>query len=82
MRTTLSLDPDIASQIERLRKERHLPLKKVINDALREVLAHLSEPKKAPQHFRTREADLGTCRLNNLDDISDALAEAEGAAFR
>lgn len=33
-----------------------------------------------PQRFETKSFDLGPCRLENLDDISQALAFAEGEA--
>ena len=39
MRTTLTLDPDIAQQIERLRQSSGRSLKQVVNDLLREGLA-------------------------------------------
>ena len=35
MRTTLTLDDDVAVQLERLRKARHANLKDLVNEALR-----------------------------------------------
>jgi len=77
MRTTLTLDPDVAVQLERVRQRRGVPLKRVVNDALREGLSRLDEPA-APERFRTRTASVGRLRLSNLDDVSAALEFAEG----
>jgi ribbon-helix-helix CopG family protein len=35
MRTTLTIDDDVAAQLERLRRERDVTLKDIINEALR-----------------------------------------------
>ena len=81
MRTTLSLDDDVAAELERLRKQRHLPLKTVVNDLLRLGLSQRRSAKKQPR-FETRVADLGTLLLGDLDDVSGALALAEGEDFQ
>ncbi len=82
MRTTLTLDDDVAAKIERLRKARNGSLKDLVNQALREGLKHLGTPgpKRAP--FRTETVDLGRCLLGNVDNVADALAVEEGEAFR
>lgn len=78
MRTTLTLDDDVAASIERLRAEQKKPLKVVINDALRRGLADLNQAHEARAVYHTRSISLGRCRLPNLDDVADALAIAEG----
>jgi hypothetical protein len=50
MRTTLSLDDDVAVLLEQMRKARDTTFKRVVNDALREGLARLSSPAE-PGHF-------------------------------
>ena len=82
MRTTLTLDRDVAAQINRIRKERDVSLKKVINDVLRAGLqeVELSDQKRKP--YRTKGVSLGRCLVGNIDDISEALAVAEGESFR
>lgn len=82
MRTTLTLDDDVAANIERLRKTRNQGLKDLVNEALREGLKHLSAPppKRAP--FRTKSVDLGRCLLGNVDNVAEVLAIAEGEHFR
>jgi hypothetical protein len=76
MRTTLSLDDDVAALLEQLRETRNTTFKQIVNDALREGLARLSAPAKPPA-FRTRSVDLGTCYFPNLDNVWEVLDEAE-----
>lgn len=82
MRTTLTLDDDVAAQIERLRKSRNQGLKDLVNEALREGLKRLSAPPPKRARFRTRSVDLGRCLLGSIDDVAEALAVAEGERFR
>jgi hypothetical protein len=77
VRTTLTLDPDVAKQLERARRRRGVPLKRVVNDALREGLARLDDVEP-PARFTTRTVSLGRSRLGNLDDVAEALELAEG----
>ncbi len=82
MRTTLTLDDDVAAVIERLRRDRDANLKDIVNEALREGLRHLTAPRQNPARFRTKTADLGRCLLANVDNVAEALALAEGDAYR
>jgi hypothetical protein len=82
MRTTITIEEDVAKVIERLRKQRDATLKAIINEALRAGLATMmaeSQPKGAP--YRTRPVRLGA-QMPNLDDISDVLAMSEGESHR
>jgi hypothetical protein len=82
MRTTLSLDDDVAAQLDQLRSRRSASYKDVVNEVLRAGLAHLDrETPPRPGPF-TRPAALGRPRLPEVDDISDALALAEGEDHR
>jgi len=76
MRTTLSLDEDVAAQLESWRAKQHLTFKQAVNSALRRGLSELSRPK-ARKPFRTKPIDMGTCRLANLDNIWELLDEVE-----
>ena len=76
MRTTLSLDDDVAILLEQMRKARDTTFKQVVNDALREGLARLSSPAKT-QAFRTHPVDLGSCYFPNLDNVWEVLDEVE-----
>jgi len=82
MRTTLTLDDDVAAALERLRKARHMKLKELINDVLRRGLKDLSTPPKPRESFRTRSVALGRARLSNVDNIGETLAIAEGEPFK
>lgn len=83
VRTTLTLDDDVAVALERLRRRRREPLKQVVNAVLRAGLSALDARATAPRKpFRTQPMSLGPPRLKNLDNISDVLAFAEGEDFR
>lgn len=77
MRTTLTLEPDVAHAVERLRRERRLSLKQVINEALRIGLADL-EAAPAPRRVATEPVSHGQSRIGDLRDVSEVLAIAEG----
>jgi hypothetical protein len=78
MRTTLTLDADVAAAIERLRKARGTSLKEAVNDALRSGLKELAERKRPRKPYRTRAVSLGPPRLDNFDNIAEVIAFAEG----
>ena len=81
MRTTLSLDDDVAAALERLRRDRDASFKELVNEALRQGLRQMDR-KQRRTRFHTRAVDLGRCRVGSLDDVAEALALAEGEAFR
>ena len=54
MRTTLTLDDDVAVQVERLRRERDASLKDVVNEALRRGLSEMNAKPKRRKRFRTK----------------------------
>ncbi|MGL4178328.1 MAG: hypothetical protein ACRCSN_19910 [Dermatophilaceae bacterium] len=77
MRTTLSLDDDVAAHLERLRSQRDLTLRELVNTALRVGLAVVDEgtaPRPGPY---TVSRSLGRPRLPDVDDVSEALAVLE-----
>lgn len=81
MRTTLTLDDDVAIALERLRKAREQSLKAIINEALRQGIKQMCvRPKRKP--FRTRATALGRCRIGSIDNIAEALTFAEGESFK
>jgi hypothetical protein len=83
MRTTLSLDKDVAAAIERLRKTRKISLKHVIDEALRRGLGQMASPAAATRRpFRTRAVSLGRCLVGNVDNVSEVLAVAEGKSSK
>jgi hypothetical protein len=78
MRTTLTLDKDVAAALKRVLSRRRDGLKAVVNEALRIGLRQLNEPAKTKAHYRTPSVDLGRCLVPSLDDIEAVLAQAEG----
>lgn len=82
MRTTLTLDDDVAVLLRQIQEQRKASLKEVVNAALREGLAGLTKAPQPRRLFRTRGIDLGRCYLPNLDKISEVLAIAEGEGYK
>jgi len=82
MRTTLSLDDDVAAMLERLRKTRDESFKDLVNEALRRGLRQMSARPQRRKPFRTRAVSLGRCKLGGIDNISEVLATAEDESFK
>ena len=82
MRTTLTLDDDVAVQIEALRRKRRVSLKALVNETLRRGLANAEGSSRKSKAFRTRTFDAGTPLLPSIDNVAEALAAAEGESFR
>jgi len=77
MRTTLTLDKDVAVRLEQTARKRRQPFKTVVNDALRAGLSVIDKPLASPP-FRTVGFDLGPSLLGSLDDVHGVLARVEG----
>ena len=82
MRTTLTIDDDVAAELERLRRTRDASLKNLVNEALRHGLREMAAPPKSRKPFRTRSVNLGKPLISNIDNIAGVLAEIEGEWFR
>ena len=82
MRTTLTMDDDVAAVLEGLRKSRDASLKELINEALRRGLSEMTDPSKRRERVRTRAVSLGGLRIASIDNIAEALAIAEGEKFK
>jgi hypothetical protein len=82
VRTTLSLDDDVAALLASELDRRKTSLKFLVNEALREYLASQGRSPRKRKHFRTRSVSLGTPLVKNLDCVSEVLAVAEGEAFK
>jgi hypothetical protein len=81
MRTTLTLDDDVAALLRRVQETRKVSLKEAVNEALRQGLQQMATPPRR-QPYRTPSVSLGRCLIGSIDDVADALAAAEGEAFR
>jgi hypothetical protein len=82
MRTTLTLDDDVAAVLARLQKAQRRPFRELVNEALRRGLQQLTAKPKTRRPYRTRAVDLGRCRFGSLDDVAEVLAVAEGESFK
>ncbi len=82
MRTTVTLDDDLAKRLERARRERNLTFKQALNEALRAGLPVLDlTDRSTGETPGTRAMDLGR-QLVDIDDVAEALAIAEKDDFR
>jgi hypothetical protein len=82
MRTTLTIDPDVAAVLQRLRRTRDAKLKDLINDALRRGLKEMNDRSKGRTPFRTQTVDLGRPKIGSVANIAEVLAIAEGEGFK
>jgi len=76
VRTTVSLDDDVAKALDQLRRERGLGTSAALNELVRRGLASTSA---RPTPFRQRTSHMGAARIP-LDDIGHALELLEGEA--
>jgi hypothetical protein len=82
MRTTLSLDDDVAALLEQIRKSKDASFKDIVNEALRLGLTRMTEPPPTLKPFRTEAVNLGRCYFPNLDNVAEVLAVAEGERYK
>lgn len=79
MRTTVTLEDDVALEVAKLQKARDESFKDTLNAILRAGLASLRAKRSTPAvSYRVRAVSLGMPRLKNIDDISEVLAFGEG----
>ena len=78
MRTTLTLDDDVAVRLEQEVKKRGDSFKAVVNDLLRAGLDARQLGKQKRRPFRTEGFDLGPSLVGSLDNIEEVLARVEG----
>ena len=82
MRTTLTLDDDVAAKLKAHVRKSGQSFRGLVNDLLRRGLA-TTGPKPAPRRFRVQARDLGTVRPGvQLDDIGGLLDQIEGPLHR
>lgn len=78
----MTLDDDVAIAVERLRRQRGMRLKALVNEALREGLRHMeATSERSRDRFDTEAVDLGPLRIGSLDSIAEAIAVAEDESF-
>jgi hypothetical protein len=82
MRTTLTLEPDVAARLKAAVKSRRRPLKAVVNEALRAGLAAIEKRPARRKRFATTGFNLGPSLVGSLDNIEEVLARVEGERHR
>ena len=79
MRTTLTLDDDVAAKLKRLKRKRgDARFRALVNDALRAGLDALETPVSPRARFGTEPRDLGPSLIGSLDNIAEVIARVEG----
>ena len=82
MRTTLTLEDDVAAKLQAEVRRTGKSLKETVNELLRVALAR---PRRRPSktRFKVKARDLGALAPGlNLDDVAGLLEQVEGPAHR
>ena len=80
MRTTLTLDQDVAQRVKSVTRHSGRPLKQVINEALRVGLDQLAESRSKP--YRTKARNMGLREGIQLDNVQELLSQIDGEDAR
>ena len=82
MRTTLTLDEDVAVRLKAVARRSGRAFRDVVNETLRHGLARPpASPARTP--FRVKARDLGRLQPGlSLDNIAELLDQVEGPAHR
>jgi hypothetical protein len=82
MRTTLTIDDDVAFGLRRLQeKDPEKPFKEIVNETLRKGLSSQSS-SKPKKKFKVRPFNLGLREGLSYDNIEELLEIGEGALRR
>lgn len=82
MRTTLTLDDDVAAKLKAEQNRAGLPFREIVNETLRRGLASRRVTSRH-QSFRVTARDLGGLRPGlSLDNIGEVIEQAEGSLHR
>jgi hypothetical protein len=82
VRTTVTLETDVAARLEQEQRRRQASFKEVVNDVLRAGLEVLDRGRPAGAAFRTTGFNLGPSLVGSLDNIEEVLSRAEGERHR
>lgn len=82
MRTTLTIDEDVAAKLKSVARRTGRAFRDVVNEALRRGLASPAQPR-AREPFTVKVRDLGWRRPGlNLDSVAELLEQIEGPLHR
>ena len=82
MRTTLTLDDDVAARLQTAARKSGLPFKTVVNELLRAGLAQRASVESAAKPFKVETFSSKIVPGLSLDSTSALLEEAEGPWHR
>ena len=82
MRTTITLDHDVAQRAKSARARTGKTFKQVINDALRAGLDRLDEAPKKGKPYRTKSKKMQLREGLSVDNVGELIAHLEGEAWR
>jgi len=80
MRTTITIDDDIAVRLHTIQRESDQSFKAVVNSVLRKGL--MAKDQKTERTFDTPTLTIGTCRYPDIDNIADLLEAAEHKDYK
>jgi hypothetical protein len=82
MRTTVTIDDDVATKLEaEMRRQRSTNFKQILNDVLRRGLLVRRE-LTASKPFRVRGRRMGKMQGLNYDNVGELLEHLEGAEHK
>jgi hypothetical protein len=82
MRTTITLDEDVAAKLKSLARRSGRAFRAVVNETLRRGLVHAATAPPR-RKFKTTVRDLGRLKPGlSLDNIGDLLEQVEGPLHR
>jgi hypothetical protein len=73
VRTTITMEEDVAAAIDRMRRAEARSLRDVINELLRLGLSLKERPMEDGPRFQTGVGDTGRPLLPNVDNVADVL---------
>jgi Arc/MetJ family transcription regulator len=82
VRTTLTIDDDVAALLQRVARRRGTSFKATVNDALRCGLSALSRPRVASKPYRVTPWNLGGSLVGSLDNVEEVLSRVEGEGHK
>lgn len=81
MRTTLTLDDDVAALLEKENRRANEPMKQTVNRVLRSGLAHTARPQK-PKRFKVKPYKLNLPPEWTSGSIQELIDMVEGPNIR
>lgn len=82
MRTTLTLDPDVAIRAKAEAADHNIAFKTLVNEALRLGLDAYAKRASTAKPYRTQAVPMGLKAGLSYDNVGELLAQCEGEAYR